>query len=79
MVVIHFFSFPVQFSNLRSVARFEEVRQLAERCLGDNYAKTREIAIDFFAAAFKELRQHKSVLMDLVKLSSTFFKDTGGT
>ena len=54
------------------MVRFEEVRQLAERCLGDNYAKTREIAIDFFAAAFKELRQHKSLLLDLVKLESKF-------
>jgi hypothetical protein len=58
-----------QMSNLRSVARFEEIRQLAERCLGDHFAKTREIAVDFFAAAFKELRQHKTLLMDLVSIS----------
>ena len=46
--------------------RFDEIRGLAERCLGDNYVKTRETAVDFFAAAYKELRQHKSLLGDLV-------------
>lgn len=55
-----------QFINLRSVVRFEEVRALAERCLGDYLVKNREIAIDFFAAAFKELRSHKPLLKDLV-------------
>jgi len=51
---------------LRSVARFEEIRSLAERCLGDHFNKTREISIEFFSVAYKELRQHKAIMMDLV-------------
>lgn len=48
------------------MVRFDEIRSLAERCLGDHFSKTRETAVDFFATAYKELRQHKTVLMDLV-------------
>ena len=55
-----------QLKNLRSVARFDEIRSLAERCLGDHFSQSREIAVDFFAVAYKELRQHKSVLKELV-------------
>lgn len=48
------------------MARFDDIRGLAERCLGDHFLKTRETSVEFFSVAYKELRQHKAVMMDLV-------------
>ncbi len=55
-----------KFSNLRSLKDFDRVQAQAENGLGHFFAKVREASVQFFAAAFKDLRPHKETLLELV-------------
>ena len=57
-----------KFTNLQSMgsSRFEQVKLVAQKALGHYLAKTREAALGFFLAAYKDLRGHKELLIKLL-------------
>ena len=56
-----------KFTNLQSMGKnFEQVKLIAQKSLGHYIAKTREAALGFFLAAYKDLRCHRDVLMKLL-------------
>ena len=58
-----------KFANLRNISKFNEVKDMViQHVLGHSLASENSLkcAIDFFLAAYKSLRPHKDVLMELV-------------
>ena len=56
-----------KFFDLKSMSKYESVKNIAENCLGHFISRIREAAIKFFLAAHKVLRQHKvSVFKNIV-------------
>ena len=55
-----------KFTNLQSMVHFEQVKLIAQKSLGHYIAKTREAALGFFCAAYKDLRCHRDVLIKLL-------------
>jgi hypothetical protein len=64
--LLAFMSFFAKFKNLQSMPSFEKVKSAAQMCLGHFMAKNRSAAMDFFLAAYKDLRPHKDILTELV-------------
>ena len=58
-----------KFTNLRNISKFDEVKDVVVHyILGHSLATENSLkcALEFFLAAFKSLRPHKDILMDLV-------------
>ena len=50
-----------KFYDLQSMSKFQQVKDIAEYCLGHYFENNRQAAVGFFLAAYKVLRQHKVI------------------